>query len=256
MVHETAALDRPPLMQGLLKRVEHEAAVELRHRKIRGRLAQDLVGLAQFAHFTLQRSDALLLRRGRTGAPALIALSLANPAAQRFRRAADLGGNRADRGRLRGVLALVVEHHPDRAGADLRRIRGYRLGHGSILPGSGASGKPGTVQGAQKRWHARTCHSVQQLAARPTPGVHSPSLALRRSLTARAARACSASLRPVRRLERQAGWTPGTAAHRSVLRSGFLGGGTAAPRTSKTLTPGTWGRQIRAGSSARPVAAR
>src|SRR3954454_19132232 len=45
-----------------------------------------------------------------------------------------------------GVLALVVEHHPDRAGTDLRTIRGYALGHGSILPGSGASGKPGTVQ--------------------------------------------------------------------------------------------------------------
>ena len=47
---------------------------------------------------------------GRAGAPALIALSLANPAAQHLRRAADLGGNRADRGRLRGVLALVVEN--------------------------------------------------------------------------------------------------------------------------------------------------
>src|SRR5918993_790604 len=96
----------------------------------------------------LQRSDALLLGRGRTGAPALIALSLANPAAQGLRRTTDLGGNRADRGRLRGVLALVVEHHPDRTGADLRRIRGNMLGHGSILPGSGASGKPGTVQAA------------------------------------------------------------------------------------------------------------
>src|SRR4051812_46642363 len=106
---------------------------------------EDLVGLAQFSHVTLQRSDALVLGRGRAGAPALIALSLANPAAQRLRRAADLGGNRADRGRLGGVLALVVEHHPDRTGTDLRRIRGYALGHGSILPGSGASGKPGTV---------------------------------------------------------------------------------------------------------------
>src|SRR3954454_18892993 len=81
----------------------------------------------------------------RAGAPALIALGLANPAAQGLGRAADLGGNRADRGRLRGVLALVIEHHPDRTGADLRRIRGHMLGHGSILPGSGASGKPGAV---------------------------------------------------------------------------------------------------------------
>src|SRR4051794_21481645 len=94
----------------------------------------------------LQRSDAFLLGRGRAGAPALIALGLANPAAQGLRRAADLGGNRADRSRLRGVLALVVEHHPHRTGTDLRKIRGNMLGHGSILPGSGASGKPGAVQ--------------------------------------------------------------------------------------------------------------
>src|SRR3954468_14779113 len=101
--------------------------------------------------------DALVLGRGRTGAPALIALGLANPVAQRLRRAADLGGNRADRGRLGGVLALVVEHHPDRTVADLRRIRGYAHGHGSILPGSGAFGKPGTVQSAMTRgsWFKR-----------------------------------------------------------------------------------------------------
>ena len=59
-------------------------------------------------------------------------------------------------------------------------------------------------------------------AARPTPGAHRPSPALRRSWTARAARACSAALRPARR-SRRAGWTPGTAAHRSVLHAGFLG---------------------------------
>jgi hypothetical protein len=61
-------------------------------------------------------------------------------------------------------------------------------------------------------------------AARPTPGAHSPSPALRRSGTARAARACFAALRPARRCERRAGWTPGTAAHRSVLQAGFLEG--------------------------------
>src|SRR3954454_12159128 len=129
-----------------MKAIMAGPAVEVRHRKIRGRLAQDLVGLAQLAVLALQRSDAFLLGRGRAGAPALIALGLANPAAQGLRRAADLGGNRADRSRLRGVLALVVEHHPHRTGTDLRRIRGNMLGHGSILPGSGASGKPGAVQ--------------------------------------------------------------------------------------------------------------
>src|SRR3954454_10812484 len=96
-----------------------------------------------------RRAPAPGCARGRAGAPALIALGLANPAAQSLGRAADLGGNRADHGRLGGMLALVVEHHPDRTGADLRRIRGYALGHGSILPGSGASGKPGTVHAGE-----------------------------------------------------------------------------------------------------------
>src|SRR4051794_22330836 len=64
-------------------------------------------------------------------------------------------------------------------------------------------------------------------AARPTPGAHSPSLALQRSWIARAARACSAALRPTRRV-RRVGWTPGTVAHRSVLHAGFLGEATTA----------------------------
>jgi hypothetical protein len=58
--------------------------------------------------------------------------------------------------------------------------------------------------------------------ARPTPGVHSPSPALQRSWSARAARTCSAALRPAHR-SRWAGWTPGTTAHRSVLHTGVLG---------------------------------
>src|SRR5690349_16683928 len=65
--------------------------------------------------------------------------------------------------------------------------------------------------------------------ARPTLGAHSPSLVLRCSWTARAARACSAALRPARR-SRRAGWTPGTAAHRSVLQAGFLEGGHSRTR--------------------------
>src|SRR3954464_5493888 len=64
-------------------------------------------------------------------------------------------------------------------------------------------------------------------AARPTPGVHSPSPALRRSWTARAARACSATPRPTHRT-RWVGWTPGTVAQRSVLHAGFLGEATTA----------------------------
>src|SRR3954468_15656804 len=75
--------------------------------------------------------------------------------------------------------------------------------------------------------------------ARPTPGGHSPSPALRRSGTARAARACSAALRPARRRERRAGWTPGTAAHPSVLQAGFLKGPQPHARMTTMLTPWT-----------------
>ena len=78
----------------------------------------------------------------------------------------------------------------------------------------------------------------QSQAARPTPGVHSPSPALRRSWIARAARACSASLRPARRSRRRAGWTPRTAAHRGLLDPGFLGGATAARAHDQTSRPG------------------
>jgi hypothetical protein len=44
---------------------------------------------------------------------------------------------------LRGVLALVIQDHPNRAGTDLRGIWGNSLRHGSILSGVGASGTPG-----------------------------------------------------------------------------------------------------------------
>ena len=77
---------------------------------------------------------------------ALVALGLANPAPQRLRRAADLGGDRADRSPLRGVLALVLKNHSDRALANLRRIGWCLLRHGSILSRVGASDKPGAVQ--------------------------------------------------------------------------------------------------------------
>src|SRR3954471_13104200 len=65
---------------------------------------------------------------------------------QGLARAADLGRDRLDGRVLRAVLALVIQHHPDRALADLRRIGGCALCHGSILSRVGASGKPGAVQ--------------------------------------------------------------------------------------------------------------
>src|SRR6201997_1974432 len=55
-----------------------------------------------------------------------------------------------DRRPLRGVLALVVQDHPNRAGTDLRGIRRNSLRHRSILSRVGASDKPGAVQGARQ----------------------------------------------------------------------------------------------------------
>jgi hypothetical protein len=44
------------------------------------------------------------------------------------------------------VLAGMIQNHPDRTIADLRRKLVRRLAcHGSILSGIGASGKPGAV---------------------------------------------------------------------------------------------------------------
>src|ERR1700739_2495450 len=51
-----------------------------------------------------------------------------------------------DRRPLRGVLALVVQDHPNRAGPDLRGTWRNSLRHLSILSRVGASDKPGAVQ--------------------------------------------------------------------------------------------------------------
>ena len=77
----------------------------------------------------------------------LSTLSLLHPVMQRLRRAADLGRDRHDRRPPRRVLALVLQHHPHRALADLRRKLVRCLAcHGSIFSRVGASGKPGAVQ--------------------------------------------------------------------------------------------------------------
>jgi hypothetical protein len=44
---------------------------------------------------------------------------------------------------LRGMLALMVQHHPHRSGADLTRIWQCSLRLGSTFSRIGASGKPG-----------------------------------------------------------------------------------------------------------------
>jgi len=76
---------------------------------------------------------------------------------QRLARAADLSRDRGDRRPLRGMLALVVQNHPHRAGTDLRGIWWGSLCHRSILSRVGASGKPGAVQYRLRReTHAET----------------------------------------------------------------------------------------------------
>ena len=110
------ALDRPPQSRrldphdGIGLRIEALAAAQ--------RLDRDRVGL-----------DALALVRCRTGPDALVTLSLPHPVTQCLARAADLLGNRVDRRPLRGVLGLVVQDHPNCAGAHLRGIRGNSLCH-------------------------------------------------------------------------------------------------------------------------------
>src|SRR5437868_10673494 len=103
------------------------SAVELRQGKIRRCLAQDLVRLAQLAVLAFERLDALALVRCRPRPDALVTLSLPHPVAQCLARAADLLGNRVDCRPLRGVLALVIQDHPNRAGTDLSGIWGTRF---------------------------------------------------------------------------------------------------------------------------------
>src|ERR1700712_5498175 len=94
-------------------------AVELRHRKIRRRLAQNLIGLAEFAHLALQGLDALTIIAGWTNPQPLVALRLTHPAAQRLPCAANLRRNRADRCPLRGVIRLMLQYHSDCTRTDL-----------------------------------------------------------------------------------------------------------------------------------------
>src|SRR6476469_3197653 len=89
-------------------------AVELRLGKIRQRLAQDLVGLAQLAVLAFKGLDpGAVLRRG-AAAKALVTFGLPHPAAKRLAGASDLTGNRVNRCPLRRMLGLVIQNHPHR----------------------------------------------------------------------------------------------------------------------------------------------
>ena len=97
-------------------------------------------------------------------------------------------------------------------------LRGEPKGRASPVPTGRPSSPLSSLSEDQDPGRGRT--------ARPTPGAHRTSLALRRSWSARA---CSAALRPAHR-SRRAGWTPGTTAQRSVLHTGVLGRSHSRPR--------------------------
>src|SRR5690606_38145996 len=78
---------------------------------------------------------------------ARITLGLPHPIPQRLTRAADLFGNRLDGSPLRGVLALVLEHHPNRPLPHLGGVL-LCLSHDPNLSKVGASGQPGAVHPA------------------------------------------------------------------------------------------------------------
>lgn len=115
--------------------------------KIRRCFAQDLVGLAQFTVLALQRLQAICHLCRHTGPLAAVDLRLLDPLEQSLGNAADLLRDRHDGRPARRMVALVVQHHAHRTGADLRRKLVRRFAHiGSTFSKVGASGKPGAVQ--------------------------------------------------------------------------------------------------------------
>src|SRR6476659_9467852 len=94
-------------------------AVELRRRKISACLAQDLVGLPKLAVLPLKGLQLVGHVGRNAGSPPAIDLGLLDPVMQRLWRAADLGCNRCHRRPARGVIARMIQDHPDRTGTDL-----------------------------------------------------------------------------------------------------------------------------------------
>src|SRR6266446_6757171 len=87
---------RPRIPDGARRRTPSfpKGAVELRLGEIGRRLAQDLVGLAEFTHLALQGFQAICRLCRDAGALPGFNLCLLEPLVQRMRRAADLLGNR------------------------------------------------------------------------------------------------------------------------------------------------------------------
>jgi hypothetical protein len=115
--------------------------------KIRRRLAQDLVGLTQLADVAFQRLH-LVSDLGRdASALAAVHLRLLYQLMHRLRNAADLLDNGIYRRPSPWVIALVIQHHPYRSLADLRRALVRRLAHiGSTFSEVVASDEPRAVR--------------------------------------------------------------------------------------------------------------
>ena len=84
-------------------------------RKIRRRLAQDLVCALQLTHLALQLLHALAFRGRQATAEPAIALGLPDPLPERFGRAPQLARNRLDRGPLGRVLSPMLADQPHRS---------------------------------------------------------------------------------------------------------------------------------------------
>jgi hypothetical protein len=78
-----------------------------------------LVRTLELGVFTLELLELLALFRCQGGSSTRVTLGLTHPVAQRLRRAADLRRNRPNRGPLRIVLSLALEHHLHRPLLDL-----------------------------------------------------------------------------------------------------------------------------------------
>jgi hypothetical protein len=103
--------------------------------------------LPEFPVLTSQSLRSLSSLCPHTSTSATVDLGLLDPIMQRLRRAADLGRNRAYRRPAGGMLALVLQYHPDRPLTDFRRKHVRRLAHhGSTFSRVGASGNSGAVQ--------------------------------------------------------------------------------------------------------------
>lgn len=141
-----SARPRGPRADRRRRRSCRGAAVGRRHRKIRARLAQDLIHLPTFAGLAFQRPNPRRRVRRKAHPLASVDLGALDPFAQGLRRAADLRRRRYDRRPARRSRVIAIEDHTHRAAADLLRERVSRIAReGATFSGTGASGTPGTV---------------------------------------------------------------------------------------------------------------